>query len=248
MSNTSELLTPYEQFLRQNLESEKSKAESLAQAYSKARGLRKIALKRQLDQLNQNIQILSNDVQKYLNGLEWLREPTKERDEKAEHLKPVAIEAITGQAPKPTASAAQRAAPVASTRPQIGTPVSGQARPTIGQPKPAASTAAPAPSSPPPIQNPPPARPAPTATGRPRIGTPVGTPVAQTQPAQTVPQNQTQERQPSQTQDPPTAAKRPTIGTPIAGRPRIGTPIGTQQTTENSQSDNNNQESSEGSS
>jgi hypothetical protein len=241
-SSTSQLArTPYEQFLRENLEAEKKKAEALALRYAEARGLRKIALKRDLDRLNQNIQILSSDLQKYVHGLEWLREPTKERDEKAEHLKPVPAEVLAGQGPSKAQPAQQRAAaPQPSGRPQIGTPVGG--RPVIGQPRTAAATPAPKPATPqqPSAQTNGSAPSAPqtpatsnqakptTVGGRPRIGTPIGTPVSQGPTTQAATPQAGEQNQQSQAPTPaaPATTKRPIIGTPIGGRPRIGTPIG----------------------
>jgi hypothetical protein len=229
MSNVADLMTPYEQFLRQNLESERKKAESVARAYATARGFRKIALKRELDQLKQNVELLSGDLEKYEHGLDWLREPTKERDEKAEHLKPVPAEALASRAAKaPAPAAAPRPAPAGGARPQVGSPVSNSNRPVIGQPTPSTSVAqSPSPqttASPPRTQS----QPAPAASGsRPRIGTPIGTPVGQSSPPPNVPQSQPQTAGQSQAAEAQKApAKRPTIGTPIAGRPRIGTPLG----------------------
>jgi hypothetical protein len=220
-------MTPYEQFLRQNLETEKQKAQSLAEAYSKAKGLRKIALKRDLDQISQNVQILSRDLEKYVQGLHWLREPTKERDEKAEHLKPVPADVFGPVTPKAQAAPPKPGtAPAATTRPQIGTPVGG-ARPAVSQPRLAAPapppTSEPAPSTA--AQAAPQASPAtPSGTGRPRIGSPVRTPVQGAPTAQ-----EPAQPQPAQSQPQAAPAQRPTIGTPVGGRPRIGTPVGQTQ-------------------
>ncbi len=91
-------MTPYEKFLRKSIEGERQHLEQLTQELQKANPFKKLALKRELQEINQNILILSKDLEKYERGLSWLREPTRERDEKAEHLGPVDISAITGQA------------------------------------------------------------------------------------------------------------------------------------------------------
>ena len=129
--------TPYEKFLRASLEEVKRKADALSKEYSTSGPLKKMQVKRELDLANQNIELLSQDLAKYEGGLQWLREPTKERDEKAEDLKPVPIEAITGaakqaaQVPEAVAPATNQAsAPVSKpptpnqpAAPRVGTPI-----------------------------------------------------------------------------------------------------------------------------
>lgn len=119
LSHATSDLTPYEEFLRQNLEDEKRKAAKLDQDYAKAGSMKKMQIKRELDLVNQNIQIVSSDLAKYASGLHWLREPSKERDEKAENLKPVPLEAIAGAV---RATAPAQAKTVAA--PVVGKPIS----------------------------------------------------------------------------------------------------------------------------
>lgn len=136
--------TPYEQFLRQNLEEERRRLDELNREYSSARGLRKFFLKRELDSINQNIQILTADLRIYENiGISWLREPTKKRDEKAEHLKPVPAEALGVKKQETSATPSQarvppKVSPTVGVRPPVaGTPSPTVGRPIIGQPRPA---------------------------------------------------------------------------------------------------------------
>lgn len=188
--------TPYERFLRESLEREKKRSEALSSELTKAGALKKMRLKRELDSVNQNIRLVSADLNHYLNtGLEWLREPSKERDEKAESLKPVPIEAITGQVQKPSS---------VSSQPVVSAPVGGRpvapavGRPVVGQPRPSSSISTPgtgqaaqnqtypanqnpeiqtAPSSG--VQKPPVTAPrvGTPAVGKPVIGKPIGTPL-----------------------------------------------------------------------
>lgn len=165
-ATTTTEATPYERFLRQNLEDEKKRAEELNAKYAKANSLRKIQLKRELDLVNQNIALLTADISHYeSNAVQWLREHSKERDEKAEGLKPVPIEAILGSTP-----ASQQAKPTSPT-----TSVA-RAAPMIGKPIGSAPQAG-SPSTPSSAQ---PATPKPTSTprvGTPVVGKPVGTPI-----------------------------------------------------------------------
>ena len=142
MSHAVEI-TPYERFLRESLAEKKQQLELLTHALQKANPFKRIALKRQLEEINQNVQILSSDLEKYERGLSWLREPTKERDEKAEHLGPVDVSAITGQAKTVTpAPVAPRPAPSAVAKP--GTTSVPVARPAV--PQTASGASAPQPS------------------------------------------------------------------------------------------------------
>jgi hypothetical protein len=216
MSEIKLEMSPYENYLHQTLEIQKKRAEELALKYPKSRGLGKMMVKRELDRLNENIQILSRDLDKYADmvALDWLREPTKERDEKAEHLKPVPADAIGGatKATAPTpGSATAKAQP--QGRPQIGTPTGG--RPVIGQPpgsapSPQVSTLVPKPTNASPAQT----------TGRPRIGSPVGRPIGSS-PSPAQPQTQTIAVAGSTS--PQVKSSAPTQ---TGARPKIGTPIG----------------------
>jgi hypothetical protein len=182
-------LTPYEEFLQKALEEKQRELDQLNKKFAKTNPIRRIALKRELERLNEEIQILSADLEKYRRGLEWLREPTKERDEKSEKLGAVPLEAILGTKGAETATVATPVpsqisarptvgTPVPSARPTVGTPVSS-ARPTVGTP-----VSSPRPTVGTPVARPtvgtPVAKPAPVV-GRPvvgqpvRVGTPIGT-------------------------------------------------------------------------
>ena len=78
--------TPYEEYLRQSLVDERARLDSLYNEFAKSGPVRKQILKGKIDEALQNIDLLSHDLDKYNSGLSWLREPSKERDEKAEHL------------------------------------------------------------------------------------------------------------------------------------------------------------------
>lgn len=199
--------TPYEEYLRQSITDEKARLDSLYNEFAKSDPIRKRYLKGQIEETLQNIDLISRDLDKYRNGLSWLREPSKERDEKAEHLPKLEKEAAppaTAPAPKP----GQPARPAVASRPMIGKPV-GSAAPSpsaVPARPPTAAPAAPRPSIGTPVGT------------RPKIGTPVGTPVQQ-QPYSPQPQGQADQK-PSTP-----AAPRPVVGTPVK-RPVIGTPIG----------------------
>ncbi len=190
--------TPYEEYLRQSITDEKARLDSLYNEFAKSNPIKKQILKRQIEEVMQNIELLSADLEKYGHGLSWLREPSKERDEKAEHLPKLEKEAA------PPAPAAQSAAPGQArpvpTRPVIGKPVGATSAPQTSQP------VAPRPS-------------VGTPVARPKIGSPVGTPSAQ-------PSSGTPQAQGSNTSQTPAAkpiigtpVKRPVIGTPI-GTPK----------------------------
>lgn len=152
-------MTPYEKFISDSLEADKKELELLNDEFKRAGILRRRMLSSRIAKLTQNIQILSSDLSKYGRGLSWLREPTKERDEKAEHLGPVDVSAIIGQAkpavpappPKPIAPVGARvgssppsvgvARPTSvsvGTKPSVsvGTKPVGVGTPTVGTPRP----------------------------------------------------------------------------------------------------------------
>jgi hypothetical protein len=193
MSESTLELTPYEKFLRQSLEDEKKRLAELNEQYAKAGRFKKMQIKRQLDLLNQNIQLLSADLKNYQSGLQWLREPSKERDEIAERLKPVPIEAITAQAPKPTTLTVGQArpAPTVGTRPpgsapsvgrpaSVGQPVSSQTQGPVQPQGTSPSLQAPRVGTPvvgKPVGSPVVGKPVGTPTIQaPRVGIPIGTP------------------------------------------------------------------------
>ncbi len=210
--------TSYEDFLKEALEEKKKQLEQLNQMLQKAGAFRKQMIKRQIKELGVNIDLMSKDLGKYGQGLRWLREPTKERDEKAEHLEPVPPDAIPkvastpatqipGVRPAVAAPVARVGSPVASTV-RVGTPI-GSA-PRVGTP----------------VGTPPP-RPAPTPT------TPIGKPATEPSAAPAPPKPQptpiqrigTQVGQPSSTQKPPpeAAPSEPQASTPVI--PSQGTKI-----------------------
>jgi len=115
-------MTPYEEYLRQSITLERQRLDSLYTEFAKSDPIRKRILKGKIDEALQNIDLLSQDLGKYKNGLSWLREPSKERDEKAEHLPKLEKEAA---APPPASTQATK--PGQPAKPVV-------ARPTIGKP------------------------------------------------------------------------------------------------------------------
>jgi hypothetical protein len=214
--------TPYEEYLKQSLVEERARLDSLYNEFAKSNPIKKAIIKRRIQEALQNIDLLQKDLEKYMHGLSWLREPSKERDEKAEHLPKLEKEAV---APTPVAKPAPGApAKPVPTRPTIGKPIGAPgsapaapaiapARPTIGSPigsKPMVGTPV---ASRPTVGTP--------VASRPKIGTPIGTPALQNQPPAQQP--------PAEGQQP--AVTRPVVGTPVK-RPVIGTPIGKPKPTE----------------
>ena len=199
--------SPYEQYLVQTIEDEKKHLDSLYNEFAHSNPIRKSLVKRKIDEAIQNIELLSGDLSKYQLGLSWLREPSKERDEKAEHLPELAKE----EPEKPVAppvGAARPATPQAA-RPTIGRPVIGKPATTAGQ-----QAATPPSPSVTPVAKPTTG----TPVGRPKIGTPIGT--SESTEATTPTQQQAQPtNQPAAVTAPPASTvKRPRIGTPI-GQP-----------------------------
>jgi hypothetical protein len=195
-------MTPYEEFLRQSIDEQKTERDKLYNEFAKANPLRKQLLKRKIEETNQNLALLSADAEKYKEGLDWLREPSKERDEKAEHLPKLAKEEAAAAPTKP-AAVPGKATVVA--RPTIGKPIGSPSTPTTPQPT---AVAAPRPTIGTPV-------------GRPQIGTPVGTPKPSTTPQTTQPSGTSPPRPVIGT--PVGGVKRPVIGTPI-GTPKTETP------------------------
>lgn len=202
--------TPYEEYLNQSIVEERARLDSLYNEFAKSNPIKKQILKRRIEEAIQNIDLLSKDLGKYKNGLSWLREPSKERDEKAEHLPKLEKEEAAPVA-KPAAAPAAQPARAAVARPTIGKPIG--AAPGASTPK-ASQPAAPRPAVGTPVG------------ARPKIGTPVGTPVAQSQKPSTPTPPPAQSQQPQ--------AARPVIGTPVK-RPVIGTPIGKPKTQDSEQ-------------
>lgn len=149
--------TPYEKYLLEGIDEEKKQLDRLYDEFAKTGPVNKQLLKRKIDKTLENIDLLGKELAKYGYGLSWLREPSKERDEKAEHLEKVAEEPQAAEAssnqPKPSTGA---------TRPIIGTPVG--AKPSVGTPvaKPAVGASV---ASRPSVGTP---------VGKPTVGTPVG--------------------------------------------------------------------------
>ena len=118
-------VTPYETFLRQAIEDSKKQLDELYNEFARSNAIRKRVIKQQIAIVNQNIDITTKSLQKYLNAMTWLREPTKERDEKAEELRKVPVDEEKPAPPKPAAPAA------AAPKPATPAPsVSAQPRPT----------------------------------------------------------------------------------------------------------------------
>jgi len=187
--------TPYEDYLRQSIIEEKARLDSLYNVFAKSNPIKKQILKRQIEEAMQNIELLSSDLEKYSHGLSWLREPSKERDEKAEHLPKLEKEAVS-PAPAVKSAAPGQAKPV-STRPTIGKPIGSTSTSQTSQ------ATAPRPS-------------VGTAIARPKIGSPVGTPSAQV--PSTSPQTQSSGTTPPSKPVVGTPVKRPVIGTPISAQ------------------------------
>ncbi len=199
-------MTPYEQFLRQSIEDQKAERDKLFNEFAKSNPVKKQLLKRKIEEINQNLALLSADLEKYMDGLGWLREPSKERDEKAEHLPKLAKEEAAAPAP---AGAPPKATPTVSG-PTIGKPIGAASSTPGAAPTPAARPATGVPAPRPTVGTP---------VGRPQIGSPVGAAKTDNSPLKPVGQPAT----------PASPVPRHVIGTPVNGvkRPVIGTPIGT---------------------
>jgi hypothetical protein len=152
--------TPYEEYLAQSIKEEKQRLDSLYDEFAHSNTIRKQLVKRKIAEVMQNIELLSDHLAKYRYGLAWLREPTKERDEKAEHLPALSKEEVE----KAPATTGKAPAPQPAARPVIGRPVIGKPTTAAGQTPPASASQAPSPP-------------------RPSVGTPVG-PAATTKPAE----------------------------------------------------------------
>jgi len=150
---TAQYKTPYERYIRENIDEEKKNLDNLYDEFAKTNSINKQIVKRKIDIANQNIELLKHELEKYGSGLSWLREPSKDRDEKAEHLEkiqeePQAKPATAAATPTPGARPT-----VGMSRPSVDTTI-GAPRPAVGTPKPQIGT--------------------PTGT-KPAVGTPVGT-------------------------------------------------------------------------
>ena len=133
-------ITPYEKFLRDAIEDSKKQLDELYNEFAKANSIRKRGIKREIATVNQNIELTTRDLQKYIQAMSWLREPTKERDEKAEEMNKVPVDEEKAAVPPP-AKPPTPAAPGAAPKPVVSTPATAQPRPTstpvVGTPKPA---------------------------------------------------------------------------------------------------------------
>jgi hypothetical protein len=216
--------TLYEKYIQEEIAVEKTNLDRLYSEFAKSNSIGKEILKRRIDETLQNIELLQKELEKYGAGLSWLREPSKERDEKAEHLEKIQEEPKPAATPSKPATGAVRpsvgtpvgAKPSVGTpvKPQVGTPVG--AKPTVGTPKPVVGT---------PVGTPRPVVGTPVGTPRPQIGTPVGSrPQVGTKPQVVTPSDAAK---PDTTPAPETPAKvetKPTVGLPMGSRPRVGTP------------------------
>jgi hypothetical protein len=159
--------TQYEKYVCANIDAEKQHLDNLYNEFAKANSLNKQVLKRKIDDTIQNIELLQKELEKYGAGLSWLREPSKERDEKAEHLEKIQEEKPAAPPPTPAVGTPRPSVgtPVGA-RPQVGTQV-GTPRPQVGAPvgsKPQVGT---------PVAKP---QVGTTQVGtRPQVGTPIGT-------------------------------------------------------------------------
>jgi hypothetical protein len=242
--------TPYEKFLRESLEEHKKQLEGLKQRYEKSNRLTRIVLKKKIEEITKNIELMSEDLNKYVQGLSWLREPSKKRDEKAEHLKPVSMEVFTTQSPQPRSASVSLASQPSATGPSqapTGRPTIG--RPIIGKPIGGAqppSSPRPTSSSPSVEQSPPATR---SATEKPEssnAGAPQGSTsmLGSSSEAPVTGPNTVSSSSPQAQNSRPVIGKpigttvaRPVIGKPITSsagvsqpvRPRIGTPLTAQE-------------------
>lgn len=168
-------VTPYEKFLREAIQEKKKELDALYDEFAHANRFRKQAIKRRIDQVSQNIDITSKDLDKFMSGVSWLREPTKERDEKAEKLKevPVDEEKASALAAKPTQTAA----------PAVAKPATPVAKPVGGQP-----TATPSASTP--LRSP--------STSTPVVGTPKPSIASTPKPEETKPAQKAEDKKPSE--------------------------------------------------
>ncbi|MHB2036753.1 MAG: hypothetical protein ACYCPW_08450 [Nitrososphaerales archaeon] len=167
---TAQYKTPYERYIRESIDEEKKNLDNLYNEFAKSNSINKQIVKRKIDITNQNIELLKQELEKYGVGLSWLREPSKDRDEKAEHLEKIQEEPQAKPATAAATSPAARPA-VGTPRPSVGTPV-GAPRPSIGTPKPQIGTPT---GTRPAVGTPKPAVGTPVGTARPQVGTPVGT-------------------------------------------------------------------------
>jgi len=161
---SSQYKTPYEKYVREGIDAEKRNLDNLYNEFAKSNSLNKRVLKLKIDETIQNIELLQKQLEKYGAGLSWLREPSKERDEKAEHLEKIQEEsqkpAATTPAAKPAVGTPRPSVgtPVGAPKPVVGTPVKLQIGTPVGTPKPTVGTPKPT-----------------VGTPRPQVGTPVGT-------------------------------------------------------------------------
>ena len=109
---TAQYKTPYEKYVREGIDAEKRNLDNLYNEFAKSNSINKQVVKRKIDETIQNIELLQKQLEKYGAGLSWLREPSKERDEKAEHL-----EKIQEEPQKPATAPSTPAA-----KPTVGSP------------------------------------------------------------------------------------------------------------------------------
>ncbi|MDG6904593.1 MAG: hypothetical protein JRN20_02270 [Nitrososphaerota archaeon] len=211
--------TPYEKYVRDSIDAEKQNLDNLYNEFARTNTLNKQVIKQKIDRAIQNIELLKKELEKYGFSLTWLREPSKERDNKASHLEKI-------QEEKPAASPTPTRPVPPSARPAVGTPIG---RPQVGSPigaKPQVSTlVGTAPRVGTPV--------APTSM-RPQVGTPVGAKPQIGTPVGTASQTETQQTATTQ----PQAGARPQVGIPIAQRPRIGTSIKSESKQEEKKDEN----------
>ena len=171
--------TPYEKYLVEGITEEKKQLDRLYDEFARTGPVNKQLLKRKIDKTLENIDLLGKELAKYGYGLNWLREPSKERDEKAEHLEKIPEE------PQP-AQAAPAQRPAVGAKPSVGTPV---ARPTVGAPVASRPSVG-------------------TPVGKPTVGTPVGKPQVGTPAQPTTSQPEVEKAPPPSTTTQPSGRPR----------------------------------------
>jgi hypothetical protein len=155
--------TPYEKYILKNIDEEKKNLDNLYNEFAKSGSINKQLLKRKINETIENIELLKKELEKYRMGLSWLREPSKIRDEKAEHLEKIPEEPQQAATPVATPSTPAGRPTVGTPRPSVGTPIGS--KPIVGTPSPQPQAGTPA------------ARPTvgtPVGQPRPQVGTPIG--------------------------------------------------------------------------
>jgi hypothetical protein len=139
-------ITPYETFLREAIEKTKKERDELYNQFAHANPVMRAVIKRSIERATQNIEITTKELQKYSSGTSWLREPSKERDEKAEELKKVPVDEVKAPAPTPVAKPIAPATPAGTAKPAPVPQLAAAPKPVATQP--AQAVASPSPPAP----------------------------------------------------------------------------------------------------